>query len=524
MASLISIRRAFFPLLFFVLLLQSTLWGQGLQLIPAPANCLLSPGSMDLYKGLALREEIPASAMKGYRYLRFTSHAGYFFRVKNPAASIRFLSAPGLKQGEYRLSCSASGILAEAGSETGFFHACQVLSQLLEIHNNRQFPFFQISDVPAFSWRGLHLDVSRHFFPLAEIKKILRVMSFYRLNVFHWHLTDDQGWRIEIRKYPELCRVGSRRKETLIGHASLKPKIMDGREYGAYYRQEEIRSVVAFADSLGITVVPEIEMPGHSQAAVSAYPWLGLTGRNPGVWTEWGVSPWILAPSDSVFGFLENVLSEVMELFPSKYIHIGGDEALKDQWIASPQVQKQMKALGLKDEHEMQSWFIRRIEKFVNSRGRQIIGWDEILEGGLAPNAAVMSWRGEAGGIQAARQKHPVVMSPGNPLYFDHYQSEGGNEPLAIGGLNTLEKVYAYYPVPDSLNQEEKAFIMGAQANLWTEYIDSEQHLEYMAFPRVMALAELCWTPKEKKDFPDFLKRLDAHRKVWQRMGLNVRR
>ena len=496
---------------------------QGLNLIPAPAELAVSAGKLDLYKGFALKAEIPEAARRAYRYLRFTTQAGYFFTLKNPVYSLQFVRDAGLSGDAYRLISDESGLKVEASSEKGFFYACQSLAQLIEIYNNQQFPQFRIQDAPAFSWRGLHLDVSRHFFPVAEIKKMLRTMSFYKLNVFHWHLTDDQGWRIEIKRYPNLCKTGSRRKETLVGHASARPEIMDGMEYGGYYTQEEIRSVVAFADTLGITIVPEIEMPGHSQAAVTAYPWLGVTGKNPGVWTKWGVSPFILAPKDSVFTFLENVLSEVMDLFPSRYIHIGGDEATKEHWMESAWVQKKIKELGLKDEHELQSWFIQRIEKFVNAKGRQIIGWDEILEGGLAPNAAVMSWRGEAGGIQAAKMKHPVVMSPGNPVYFDHYQSENAAEPLAIGGLNTLEKVYAYHPLPESLNAEEKKYILGAQANLWTEYITTDSHLEYMAFPRAMALAEACWTPKEKKNYPDFLSRLESHRKIWKRMGLNYR-
>jgi len=498
-------------------------FAQRLDLIPAPNELQVSEGKLDLNKGLSLKNEIPQEARKAHRYLLFATGAGSLFSQRNPVYSFRFVKEPSLSGDGFRLASDESGIKIEASSENGFFYACQSLAQLLEVYGSGKFPQFRIQDAPAFNWRGLHLDVSRHFFPVAEIKKMLRTMSLYKLNVFHWHLTDDQGWRIEIKGYPELCKTGSRRKETLVGHAAARPEIMDGVEYGGYYTQEEIRSVVAFADTLGITIVPEIEMPGHSQAAVTAYPWLGVTGKNPGVWTKWGVSPFILAPKDSVFTFLENVLSEVMELFPSKYIHIGGDEATKEHWMESEQVQKKIRELGLKDEHELQSWFIQRIEKFVNAKGRQIIGWDEILEGGLAPNAAVMSWRGETGGIQAAKMKHPVVMSPGNPLYFDHYQSEKSSEPLAIGGLNTLEKVYAYHPLPESLNAEEKKYILGAQANLWTEYIPTESHLEYMAFPRAMALAEACWTAKEKKNYPDFLSRLESHRSLWRRMVVNYR-
>jgi hexosaminidase len=501
----------------------SSLKAQSLDLIPAPANHSVQDGNIDLYKGIALNSEIPPSAMKAYRFLRFTTHFGYFLRLGNKSVSIKFIEDKLQAEKAFKLISDVQGIEVRASSESGFFHACQTLAQLIEMKDNRKFPLFKIEDSPAFSWRGLHLDVSRHFFPVAEVKKILKAMSFYRLNVFHWHLTDDQGWRIEIKRYPDLTRIGSSRPGTLLGHASLKPLIRDNTPYSGFYSQDEIRSVVSFADSLGITVVPEIEMPGHAQAAVSAYPWLGITGKNPGVWTDWGVSPFILSPKDSVFTFLENVLTEVMELFPSKYIHIGGDEAIKDQWKFSAYVQAKIKELGLKDEHELQSWFIRRIEKFVNSKGRQIIGWDEILEGGLAPNAAVMSWRGEAGGIQAARMKHPVVMSPGNPLYFDHYQSESPSEPLAIGGLNNLQKVYNYYPLPDSLKAAEKEWILGAQGNLWTEYIAGSDQLEYMAFPRAIALAELTWTKKDQKDYQDFLRRLDKHRKVLKRMDLKFR-
>lgn len=513
-----------FCCLLVLLAAAAELGAQSLNLIPAPAYFRQEANQSLPLSGLEFTGQMPPLAGKALRYFENSASSGRFRkRSKSPQSGLILNQKDGLAEGAYELNCNPKGISISAGTESGFLHAFQTLVQLLELNTSDKLPCFEIKDAPAFSWRGLHLDVSRHFFPVAEIKKMLRTMSFYKLNVFHWHLTDDQGWRIEIKRYPELCKTGSRRKETLIGHAGASPEIMDGKECSGFYTQEEIRSVVEFAQNLGITVVPEIEMPGHSQAAVSAYPWLGNTGKNPGVWTKWGVSPFILAPKDSVFTFLENVLTEVIELFPSRYIHIGGDEATKEQWIESPAVQKQIKELGLKDEHELQSWFIRRIEKFVNSKGRQIIGWDEILEGGLAPNAAVMSWRGESGGIEAARLRHPVVMSPGKPLYFDHYQSENFSEPLAIGGLNTLENVYAYHPLPEGLKDDEKKYILGAQANLWTEYITSDAQLEYMAFPRAMALAEACWTPKEKKNLPDFLSRLENHRSLWRKMGLNFR-
>jgi len=520
-----SIRSAFFCL--FLLVFQQ-LSAQTLPLIPAPAMVRLDSGKYLDLERLEFAMEIREKVGKGYRYFDWITGGRYRQKGKTPSKGIYLFDVEEMPEGAFRMECyraneKSGGIQIKASSESGFLHAFQVLYQVMELHGHQRIPCFQMEDNPSFSWRGLHLDVSRHFFPVAEIKKILRVMSFYRLNVFHWHLTDDQGWRLEIKRYPKLWQTGSRRKETLVGHASVGPEIFDGKEFGGYYTQKEIRSVVEFADQLGITVVPEIEMPGHSQAAIAAYPWLGTTGKNPGVWTKWGVSPWILAPKDSVFTFLENVLTEVMDLFPSKYIHIGGDEAEKGQWMESSFVKKKIHSLGLKDVSEMQSWFIRRIEQFVNAKGRQIIGWDEILEGGLAPNAAVMSWRGEAGGMEAAGMKHPVVMSPGKPLYFDHYQADPSGEPLAIGGLNTLENVYDYNPVPAGMPEESKKYILGAQANLWTEYIEKAEHLEYMAFPRALALAEACWVVKEKKNFPDFLRRLEAHRLWLKKSGVNFR-
>ena len=417
-------------------------------------------------------------------------------------------------------------ILAE-GESAGFFYALQTLVQLIPQRDNSPketvqtsflVPCAYIKDEPRYEWRGMHLDVCRHFFPISFVKRYIDLMAMYKMNTFHWHLTDDQGWRIEIKKYPELTQVGAYRNGTMIG--SYKYKQYDTIRYGGFYTQKEIKEVVAYAAKRHITIVPEIEMPGHSLAAIASYPWLSCTGKEQEVAKSWGVFDDVYCTKDSAFKFLEDVLSEVIDLFPGNYIHIGGDECPKTRWKACPDCQKRIKEEGLKDGHELQSYFIKRIEKFVNSKGKQIIGWDEILEGGLAPNASVMSWRGTEGGIAAAKQKHYVVMSPGKPCYFDHYQTlDKTHEPLAIGGYNPLDSVYAYNPTPKNLTAEEAKYIMGAQGNVWTEYILDEKHVEYMAFPRMIALAEVIWSKPENKNFDHFLKRLNKNKKIldaWQ--------
>lgn len=350
-------------------------------------------------------------------------------------------------------------------------------------------------------------------------------MAMYKLNTFHWHLTEDQGWRLEINQYPKLAEISSWRDETVVGHAS-RSKVYDGIGYGGFYTQKQVKEIVQYATDRFITVVPEIEMPGHSTAVLAAYPELGCTGGPYNVVTTWGVHKDVFcAGKEETFKFLQNVLDEVCELFPSKYIHIGGDECPKDRWKECPDCQKRIKDNGLKDEHELQSYFIKRIEKYLNSKGRQIIGWDEILEGGLAPGASVMSWRGIKGGIEAAKQKHNVVMTPGSHMYFDHYQSKiTDKEPLAIGGYLPLDVVYSYEPIPEELSADEQKYIMGAQANVWTEYIATTKYAEYMLFPRVCALAEVVWTPKEKKDFTDFSKRMDTEYLRLYRYGINYRK
>jgi hexosaminidase len=363
-------------------------------------------------------------------------------------------------------------------------------------------------------------------FPVEFIKQYLDWMARYKLNTFHWHLTDDQGWRIEIRQYPRLAEIASMRKETLVGHAPQSTQY-DGQPYGGFYTQEQIREVVAYAGDRFITVIPEIEMPGHSLAALAAYPELACTPGPFETATTWGVFKDVFCPKDNTFQFLENVLSEVMELFPSRYIHIGGDEVQKDRWKESPDAQAVIHREGLKDESELQSYFIRRMERFINSKGRRMIGWDEILEGGLAPDATVMSWRGEQGGIAAARQGHDVIMTPDAYLYFDHYQGDRGvngkSEPLAIGGMLPLEKVYSYNPLPAALNPEEQKHILGAQANLWTEYIADPHQAEYMLFPRLFALAELAWSPQGSRNYRDFLTRVPPQLARLKRQGVNYR-
>jgi hexosaminidase len=437
------------------------------------------------------------------------------------------------KPEDYDLNVNQNQVLLNAEGNAGLFYALQSLFQLLPLEKSAELkiPCVTIHDSPRYQWRGMHLDCCRHFFTKDEVKKYVDYLAMYKFNTFHWHLTDDQGWRIEIKKYPLLTSVGSMRKETLIGKLAYdkngKPMPSadkyDGTAYGGFYTQEDIREVVAYAKSKYITIVPEIEMPGHSLAALAAYPQYSCTGGPFETWTRWGQTDDVYcAGNDETFTFIQDILSEVMDLFPGKYIHIGGDECPKDRWKACPKCQKRIADEHLKNEEELQSYFITRVEKFVNSKGRQVIGWDEILEGGLAPNAAVMSWRGTAGGIAAAKQKHYVVMTPGKPCYFDHYQSKDKTkEPLAIGGYNPLDSVYAYDPTPRSLSADEKKYILGAQGNVWTEYIVNFASVEYMALPRMAALSEVLWTQPEKKNYKDFVKRLKMHSAVLDKMNVN---
>jgi len=433
----------------------------------------------------------------------------------------------------YELNVLSDHIVVSANNETGIFYALQTLRQMMRMDalpnakdqlRNWSIPTVSILDYPQFTYRGMHLDVCRHYMPVEFVKKYIDLLAYYKMNRFHWHLTDDQGWRIEIKQFPKLQEVAAWRDETLIGHYRETPDRYDGIRHGGYYTHEEIKDVVAYAAQRGVTIIPEIEMPGHAQAALAAYPKLGCTAGPYEVVETWGVFDEVFCPRESTFVFLEKVLDEVMELFPSPYIHIGGDECPKTRWKSCPHCQARMQEEGLKDEHELQSYFITRIEKYVNSKGRNIIGWDEILEGGLAPNATVMSWRGMKGGIDAAKSGHDVIMTPGTHCYFDYYQADPAVEPLAIGGLITLEKVYSFNPVPADLTSAEAKHILGAQANLWTEYIGSPQQAEYMAYPRAIALAEVLWTPASRRDWPEFAKRLNQHLERLDGMQVNYAR
>ncbi len=456
---------------------------------------------------------------------------------------IFFTRADSIKpMGYYELTVSGNKISIK-GTALGKFYALETLKQMITVNSKKEIviPNCVLKDHPRFPYRGMHLDVGRHFFPVSFIKKYIDYLAAYKYNTFHWHLTEDQGWRIEIKKYPELTGTGGWRNGTIIGRYPGKEN--DNKRYGGFYTQAEIKEVVEYATARYIEVIPEIEMPGHGSAAIAAYPWLSCfplkpteippnmispksmdeqkKGRIKLVQETWGVFDDVFcAGKDSTFSFLENVIDEVITLFPSKYFHLGADECPKTHWKICPACQKRMQDNNLKDEHELQSWFVQRIEKYVNSKGKILIGWDEILEGGLAPNAVVMSWRGEAGGIEAAKQKHKVIMTPGNPVYFDHTQS-ANEDSVTIGGFNPIEKVYAYEPIPKELNADEGKYVLGAQANMWTEYMNNTRKVEYMMFPRMIALSEVLWSPKEKRDWKDFERRLPTVLERLDRQKIN---
>lgn len=449
--------------------------------------------------------------------------------------SIRLRIKPSLgKLGNegYALSVSPEGVEIAAFQPAGVFYGIQSLRQLLpaDIFRRAKFdnaewaiPCVSIEDRPRFGWRGMHVDVGRHFMPKEFLFKFIDLIALHKMNVLHLHLTEDQGWRIEIKKYPKLTAIGAWRKETMAGH--YEENRFDGIPYGGYYTQEDIREIVRYAEDRYINVMPEIEMPGHSQAAIAAYPEFGNTGKQLEVETKWGVSENVFNVDDRTVDFLKDVLDEVLELFPSKFVHIGGDEVPKTQGHNSPGAQAKMKKLGLKDEHELQSWFVEQMDQYLAAKGRRLVGWDEILEGGLASGATVMSWRGQEGGIAAAKAGHDVVMTPGDSTYFDHYQSRDRKaEGVAIGGYLPLEHVYAYEPVPKELTPEEAKHVLGAQGQLWTEYIADPKRLEYMAFPRTCAISEVLWTEPSAKNYAGFLERLGEHLKRLSILDVNYRK
>jgi hexosaminidase len=457
---------------------------------------------------------------------------GYELKLvtKTPKENAIVLSSnlSGDNSGAYNMTVSKQLITINGVTTEGTFHGIQTLrksiGEVIPSTDNVVLPAVEINDAPQFSYRGMHLDVSRHFFPVDSVKVYIDMLALHNINKFHWHLTDDQGWRIEIKKYPELTEKGSIRKETMIEKNWDK---FDNTPYGGFYTQDEVRDIIKYAADRHITIIPEIDLPGHMQGALHCYPNLGCTGGPYEVWTVWGVSHDVLCPgNDEVFTFLENVLSEIIDLFPSEYIHIGGDECPKDVWAKCPKCQARIKELNIQanDKHSaeefLQSYVIKRVESCVNSKGRRIIGWDEILEGGVSPTATVMSWRGEAGGRAAAKLGNDVIMTPNFPFYFDHYQTkDNAKEPLAIGGCNTVKDVYSYNPYPKGISEEEFKHIKGIQANVWTEYMSTFDYVQYMTLPRMAAISEVQWCDFNNKDYYDFIGRLKRLVKLYDVYG-----
>lgn len=431
----------------------------------------------------------------------------------------------------YLLEVNEDQVTITGSSAAGVFYGIQTLRKSLPVAKDAQvvLPPVRVNDAPRFAYRGMMLDVCRHFFSLDSVKRYIDMLALHNINRFHWHLTDDQGWRIEIKKYPQLTQIGSQRKETVIGRNSGK---YDGIPYGGYYTQEEAREIVAYAKDRYITVIPEFEMPGHMQGVLAAFPELGCTGGPYDVWTQWGVSEDVIcAGNDKSLELIKDVLAELIEIFPSEYIHVGGDECPKTRWEKCPKCQAKIRQLGLKDDKEhtaeqrLQSYIITEAEKFLNAHGRKIIGWDEILEGGVAPNATVMAWRGAGEGVKAAKMRHDVIMVPTTYFYFDYYQTNIlDEEPLAIGGYVPIEKVYSFEPYQKELTAEENKHIIGLQANLWTEYITSFRHVEYMVLPRMAALSEIQWTQPQFKDYGDFLERMPKMFDIYDIYGYNYAR
>ncbi len=522
-----------------ILLLHADAMAQ--QILPQPVKVTERAGRFTITKQTVISTDT-ASAPIGQQLARYLEPAtGLTLRLQPagaaPARAIslrRDRTLTRLGEEGYLLDVRPTGIVARAHGPAGLFYAVQTIRQLLPAEIFREatvegvewsMPAVSIEDYPRFQWRGGHLDVGRHFMPKEFVKKYIDLLALHKMNVFHWHLTEDQGWRLEIKQYPKLTDVGAWRNGTLVGRARRGTEpTFDAKRHGGFYTQEDAREIVAYAKARYINVVPEIEMPGHAVAAIAAYPGLGVTGEPMEVAKTWGIFSDILNADPSTITFMQNVLTEVMAIFPGRYIHIGGDEADKAKWKISEKIQARIKALKLADEHELQSWFIRQMDDFLVSHKRRLVGWDEILEGGLAENAVVMSWRGTKGGIAAARAGHDVIMAPTSHTYMDYYQAKDQTkEPLAIGGFLPLDVVYSFEPVPEELEPQFAKHVLGAQGQLWTEYMPNPKHVEYMAFPRMSALAEVVWTPKARKDYTGFLDRLGQHLNRLRALDVNYR-
>jgi hexosaminidase len=534
---------------FFSLLLCSTLsFAQEVNIIPQPVKVVKNAGNFVINSQTSLvvaNTEDNATAAFLNKYL--LDYYGLTLPISKKVSknSIKLASKKnidGLKGEGYTLKSDKNGVEITGNSAIGTFYGIQTLIQLLPVEKNNTLAIaaVEVNDEPRFVYRGAMLDVGRHFFPVSFVKKYIDYLALHKLNYFHWHLTEDQGWRIEIKKYPKLTEIGSKRNGSIIGRYPGTGS--DNTPEQGFYTQEEVKDIVKYAADRFITVIPEIEMPGHSSAAIAAYPELSCfpnektklpdnmisnqskkemaAGRNKVVQETWGVHADVFVPTENTFKFLEDVLDEVVALFPSKYIHVGGDESPKDNWKRSEFCQQLIKEKGLKDEHELQSYFIQRMEKYINKKGRTLIGWDEILEGGLAPNAVVMSWRGEEGGIAAAKENHQVIMTPGSHVYLDHSQTKNEKE-VTIGGFLPLEKVYSYEPIPKELNEQQAKYVLGAQGNVWTEYMANPAKVEYMIFPRLSALSEVLWSPKDKKDWPQFQTKIETMKKRYAMWGAN---
>ncbi len=509
-------------------------------IVPMPQSILMGEGFFTLNERTVIvtNSDCYAQAAQLREYLRPAT--GYRMPIRSPGhrrsvSVIRLQHYSELKelgQQGYQLEVTPKEVIIRAAGSAGIFYGIQSLRQLLPPSICRAAPVegvawtvpcLRIEDKPRFAWRGAMLDTARHFMPKEFILKYIDLLALQKMNSLHLHLTDDQGWRVQIDKYPKLTQVGAYRKETRVGHANSQPEKYDGIRHGGFYTKDDIREIVAYAKERHVNIVPEIEMPGHAQAAIASYPQLGNLDKKLDVHTTWGVNHNVFNAQPETIAFLQDVLLEVMELFPSAFIHVGGDECPKQQWKASEKAQGRIKELGLKDEHELQSYFIKEMDTFLTSHGRRLIGWDEILEGGLAPNATVMSWRGERGGVQAAKAGHDVVMAPTGFTYFDYYQAKPEGEPPAIGGFLPLERVYSYDPVPKDLTAGEARHVLGVQGQLWTEYIPTAKKAEYMAFPRLTALAEIAWTNPEHKDYESFVRRLRSHLERLTAMDVNYR-